>query len=320
LTSGTFNDGHSTATRLLTFIRLILTKRFHSLIDVLVKSPVLTNWGWSKLVKRVFEKNIRLFVSGSNLLDSTPRIFKSRVSAGSITSKITNSSTELLQLVLQSDSSPLPLLVLHLRRGDYQEHCDHLSAYGSLYTGAATLPELEERDIFAPPQGTSEEQRKNFYVKHCYPDVEQIKQKVREVLHDYENYLVESRKSSNSGWSRLLNWRPSASLARKRVKKVYIMSNGDREWLNEVKQALIEDATKSKASMGSGEKEKSEWEFEWTWDDIGSSRDLEAGWEEKSVLQVMDMYVGQRAELFVGNGVSLGSIINPLSIAKILSL
>lgn len=166
--------------------------------------------------------------------------------------------------------------------------------YGSLYTGVATLPEFEARDIFAPPEGISEEQRKNFYVKHCYPDVEQIKQRVREVLHDYEKYLIKSD-----------SWRPRP-LARKRVKKVYIMSNGDQEWLNEVKRALREDAERSKASIGRRGGEN-EWEFEWTWDDLGSSRDLEAGWEEKSVLQVMDMYVGQRAELFIGNGVSLGN-------------
>ncbi len=161
-----------------------------------------------------------------------------------------------------------------------------------MYTGVISSPEFEERDKFVPPEGTSEEHRKSFYVKHCYPDAEEIKQKVREVLHDYEKYLVE--KSRDSWWSRL---RLSAPLARKRVKKVYIMSNGDKEWLDQVKQALVADAQRSHWK-------KSEWEFEWTWDGVGSSRDLEAGWEEKWVLQVMDMYVGQRAELFVGNGVS----------------
>jgi hypothetical protein len=74
------------------------------------------------------------------------------------------------------------------------------------------------------------------------------------------------------------------------------MSNGKKEWLDEVKKELIKDARKSTYN--------GEWEFAWSWEDIGNSREISFGWEEKPVLQVMDMYVGQRAELFVGNGVS----------------
>ena|SRR6266511_3510948 len=85
------NSTVSGSSYLVNVLRVILTRRFHSLIDVLVKSPVLTNWGWSSLVKHAFEKNIHLFISEpQSLFDSATRIVKSRYSAGSVTSKFTN--------------------------------------------------------------------------------------------------------------------------------------------------------------------------------------------------------------------------------------
>lgn len=77
------------------------------------------------------------------------------------------------------------------------------------------------------------------------------------------------------------------------------MTNGNRELLQELKQALIDDAERSKISG-----ETNGWEFEWTWEGVSTSRDLDLGWEEKPVGQALDMYIAQRSELFVGNGVS----------------
>ena len=61
------------------------------------------------------------------------------------------------------------------------------------------------------------------------------------------------------------------------------MTNGDEAWLNDLKQALLEIKT---------------------WDSVTSSRDLRLSWEEKPIAQSMDMLVGQRAQVFIGNGVS----------------
>ena len=77
------------------------------------------------------------------------------------------------------------------------------------------------------------------------------------------------------------------------------MTNGNRELLQELKQALIDDAERSKISG-----ETNGWEFEWTWEGVSTSRDLDLGWEEKPVGQALDMYIAQRSELFVVNGVS----------------
>ena len=77
------------------------------------------------------------------------------------------------------------------------------------------------------------------------------------------------------------------------------MTNGDNQLLLELKQALMDDANRCKLSNG----ETNDWKFEWTWEGISTSRDLELGWEEKRVGQALDMYIAQRSEVFLGNGV-----------------
>ena len=61
------------------------------------------------------------------------------------------------------------------------------------------------------------------------------------------------------------------------------MTNGKRSWLNKLKKALNE----------SGD-----------WNQISSSRELQLTWEQKFVAQSIDMAVGQRADVFIGNGAS----------------
>lgn len=60
------------------------------------------------------------------------------------------------------------------------------------------------------------------------------------------------------------------------------MTNGDKAWLDDLKEALMRIKR---------------------WDSVTSSRDLQLGWEVKPVAQAMDMLVGQRADVFIGNGV-----------------
>lgn len=68
------------------------------------------------------------------------------------------------------------------------------------------------------------------------------------------------------------------------ITRVYIMTNAQRPWLAELRAAL------SAAHN---------WE-----DGIETSRDLQLSWEQKFVVQAVDMHVGQRADIFIGNGVS----------------
>ncbi|KAJ6562658.1 hypothetical protein B0H19DRAFT_1069255 [Mycena capillaripes] len=73
------------------------------------------------------------------------------------------------------------------------------------------------------------------------------------------------------------------AVAKPRITRVYVMTNAPREWLAELRAAL-----------GAAR--------EWP-DGVGTSRDLELSWEGKFVAEAVDMYVGQRAEQFIGNGV-----------------
>lgn len=234
-----------------------------------------------------------------------------------------------------NEADSLPLLTLHLRRGDYASHCLSLAGWSSTYLGQASFPEFEERDKFTvpiviedyPSNNTdstqpgdtlivsSQDEKVKYYTKHCYPDIGQVVERVRQVVHDYEA-LAQDRYSGGLLWDsqKYENWgsktrqkklrstsRWSAgreSVGNKMLKRIYIMTNGDRQLLKELEQALMDDAERSKFSNG-------DWEFKWTWEGISTSRDLELGWEEARVSQALDMYIAQRSELFIGNGVSL---------------
>ena len=65
--------------------------------------------------------------------------------------------------------------------------------------------------------------------------------------------------------------------------KVYIMTNGSPKWVRELEGAL---------------RARNAWEH------IASSRDLMLTPEQKYVSQALDMLVAQRAQVFIGNGVS----------------
>lgn len=64
---------------------------------------------------------------------------------------------------------------------------------------------------------------------------------------------------------------------------IYIMTNGADSWVVDLREALLD--------LGG-------------WGHIGSNRDLCLTWEQKFVAQAVDMLVAQRAQVFIGNGVS----------------
>jgi hypothetical protein len=100
------------------------------------------------------------------------------------------------------------------------------------------------------------------YRAHCFPELEQIVSRVREVR---------------------------ASLLRTtKLTRVYVLTNGRPEWLQELKGALQEDARRERLDE---------------WEHIGTSRDLRLTGEQKHNSQALDMAVAQSAEVFIGNGV-----------------
>ncbi|KAF8190282.1 hypothetical protein K438DRAFT_1971153 [Mycena galopus ATCC 62051] len=66
--------------------------------------------------------------------------------------------------------------------------------------------------------------------------------------------------------------------------RVYVITNAEHPWLEELTAALRTA-------------------HHWA-DGIGTSRDLQLSWEGKFVAEALDVYVGKRAEMFIGNGFS----------------
>ncbi|KAI0654758.1 hypothetical protein C8Q70DRAFT_469595 [Cubamyces menziesii] len=203
------------------------------------RSPVLTHLAWSPLVELGFDNNREVFAPTTVLEPPLSSIPATAPSA--------------------ERYSMLPgLLVLHIRRGDYEGHCAHLARWSSSYLAFNALQGLPDR--FAPPPGGSwgENTPENvqIYMEHCFPSVQQIVRRVEEVV----------RGEAAQG--------PS-------LEHVYVMTNGAVEWVEELKAAL--------RGMGG-------------WTSVASSRDLVLNWEQKYVAQAVDMLIGQRAQVFIGNG------------------
>ena len=209
-------------------------KRMLSIWPYLSKSPVITHWGWSPLVHDAFSRNRHLFEPTTffgGLFDSEE----------------------------ENTSLAIPgLLAIHVRRGDFKDHCVHLAKWSSDWNAFNSFPEFHDK--FDRPTdggwGETSEANVELYVRHCYPSIEQIVEKVSQVRKETDDPL----------------------------RYLYIMTNGPTPWVEELKSALAQNMS---------------------WDHVGSSRDLKMTWEEKFVAQALDMYVAQRAQVFIGNGVSV---------------
>ncbi|KAI0289291.1 hypothetical protein BC826DRAFT_1032735 [Russula brevipes] len=211
------------------------SKRLLDLWPSLVTSPILTHFSWSPLIIAALQANARVI---------HPAL--SSVTAATLTPSSNRNSLS-------------GLLALHIRRGDYIDHCAHLTAFSAHFMGFNEFPGLP--DSFSPPSDEAERQLQ--YRAHCFPDIEQIVARVREVR--------------------------ASLLPTTRLSRAYVLTNGRPEWLEELKDALQEDARTEGLDP---------------WVHIGTSRDLRLTKEQRHNSQAMDMAVAQRAEVFLGNGFS----------------
>ncbi|KAI0747642.1 hypothetical protein C8Q80DRAFT_1120344 [Daedaleopsis nitida] len=207
----------------------------HEVWADLAASPVLTHFGWSSLVELAFDTNREVI--------SPTSVYEPPLSASTYTANAER-YTEIKGL-----------LVLHVRRGDYEGHCEHLARWASSYLAFNAHRALEQ---FDPPPGTgggeATPEGYAFYRQHCYPSIEQIVARVRDVR---------------------------AGEHAQGLEHVYIMTNGPAPWVAELKAALADTLH---------------------FKHVASSRDLVLNWEQKYVAQATDMLVGQRAQVFIGNG------------------
>ena len=155
------------------------------------------------------------------------------------------------------------LMVIHIRRGDYLEHCRNLADRLEDFVSVNTFPGLPDPfplpDRHGLPRGqaaTAGPATAELYRARCFPSVDEIVAKVAAAR---------------------------ASPAGRGVRRLYVMTNGDRAFV-----AALEAALWARA----------EWEL------VASSRDLVLDWEQTFVAQAVDQLVAQRAQVFIGNGVS----------------
>ena len=207
------------------------------LLDIwprLSQSPIITQFDWSSLIHSAFNSNHDLFESPLALHTDS-------------------SDTTALSPLLRR----LPgLLVMHIRHGDFINHCDQLARFSAGFNGFNQFEALPDK--FDIPPGGGWDENLAVYRRHCIPSIPQIVSKVSEV----------KRKVSG-------------------LDRVYIMTNAKREWVNELIQALQQTTSPDK------------------WNTVRSTRDLTLTREQKFVSHALDMLVAQRAQSFIGNGVSI---------------
>ncbi|KAI0778943.1 hypothetical protein BD413DRAFT_512992 [Trametes elegans] len=213
-------------------IWLFGSKRTLGIWPSLKTSPILTEFRWSQLIEDAFVTNSHHFSPWVWNPFATPSAYPYNVIPG--------------------------LLVLHVRRGDFEGHCLHFSKWSSQWNGFNQFPELP--DHFEPPPtagwGEATPEGDEIYLRHCYPSIEQMAARVSEVR---------------------------ATPAGQGLKYIYIMTNGKRDFVAELKDALMKTGG---------------------WEKVASSRDLKLNWEQQFVAQSVDMLIGQRAQMLLGNGFS----------------
>ncbi|KIK92982.1 hypothetical protein PAXRUDRAFT_34289 [Paxillus rubicundulus Ve08.2h10] len=240
-------------------IWLFGSNRILSMWPRLSKSPMLLNFSWSPLVLQTFSQNAELFGATSASFRFLPSFLRPSPA------RLTVAGLHNVDPILPAEKTdPIPgLFVLHVRRGDFADHCSHLARWAADWNGFNKFAALPDK-FHIPVDGgggKSTEENMQMYHQRCFPTIEQIVEKVRDVLAD------QKRLYGNT----------------KELKRIYIMTNGGVAWLKRLEKALMEVRE---------------------WDAVSTSRDLDLGWEAKHVAQSVDMLVGQRAQVFIGNGFS----------------
>ena len=209
--------------------RLFGNKRLLSIFPSISQSPIMKQFSWSRLVLSAIEKNAHLVSTALN-----------NDEAGVIND----------------------LMAIHVRRGDFVDHCNHLAEWSSPFMGWCQNPRL--LDSFVIPAGGgvgwTTDKNRAIYLDRCCPDISAIVDRVATARDMWESSGHET------------------------IRRVYIMTNGNADFVDELKDEL--------GKLGG-------------WDSVSSSRDLKLTRAQKYIAQAMDMAVAERAGLFVGNGLSL---------------
>ncbi|KAK7039803.1 SH3 and PX-domain-containing 3 [Favolaschia claudopus] len=231
-------------------------------------SPALKYFAWSPLVTAAMFQNFHLLSS-----TSAPKYL---VRSNDIAPYHFTSFPP-----LRPSEAPISdLLAIHVRRGDYEYHCQFLADISADYTAWSALgtPGLSQKfhsrplsqnssmssnppwpalpDYLDVPAGV---QPREAWLEHCWPSAEAIVARVGEVRDTY--------RSSPS---------PNPTLHR-----IYISTNGERSWIDGLTAHLKLEG----------------WE-------VSTSLDMQLTQEQRAVSQAVDMGILTAAEVFIGVGFS----------------
>lgn len=172
---------------------LFSSEKLLTLWDSLKESPAVKEFAWSPLVNSAVARNLPLLTSAPPSSVSTAR---SDVIRG--------------------------LVAIHLRRGDYRRHCPRLAEWNAVYQAYNKFPGLP--DTFSPPSTEDKEadkngdgvidseEKENYYLRHCWPEIDEIVEKLREVRKE----------------------RPD-------LQRVFVLTNGWSWWVDNLREALVEN-------------------------------------------------------------------------------
>lgn len=150
----------------------MVSPRIVSLWPTFSASPIITKFAWSSLVERGLKRVLPRFATVGP--------------AG-------------------RTATDLPgLAVVHVRRGDFKEHCDYLAGWLPLYTSWNLLPSLPDSYNAPSPQNYEDFQRR------CFPTVDQIAARLHAIRKPGQN-------------------------------RIYIATNGKGAFLDELRRALRQD-------------------------------------------------------------------------------
>lgn len=131
------------------------------------------------------------------------------------------SHPEFIPLPKPSDDAAVTipsLLAVHLRRGDFKEHCVNLASWYAPFNGWNQFPDLIDK-LGDPWKMGSDEERKRIYLEHCLPTVDQVIAKLAEVKK---------------------RWDTGGAGDRRKLDRVYFLTNAELEYRDELRTKLTE--------------------------------------------------------------------------------
>ncbi|KAJ7192426.1 hypothetical protein GGX14DRAFT_380086 [Mycena pura] len=239
-------------------------------------SPFLSLFAWSPIVTEALYHNFDLLTSSA---PATPPSYLHP----SPHSPQTQNPFERFPPLSASASFIPGLLAMHIRRGDYSYHCPGLADWGSEYTttipegytGYPALPDYldvpaVEGETGEQVEGEGEEgkRRHDAALRHCWPSIEDIVRKARDVRLSQLPSLFSNFTTATAS----------------KLDVIYISTNADPLFIHTLSTLLLADG----------------------WLKVTSTLDMERNLtpEAGAVNTAVDMAVLSAAEVFIGNGFS----------------